>query len=78
LEGKWNYLYFGYRKIGKVSSAKGYCWFSESDKVEEVTFNVLHDYLIDYYHLKIGKEFKYPGFNGYLTKYKLQIGKVIY
>jgi len=31
--------------------------------------------LIDYYRLKIGKEFKYPGFNGYMAKFKLLIGK---
>ena len=71
LEGRWNYLYFGYKRAGKSGTAKGYCWFSESDRLEEVIISAEHDYLIDYYHFKIGKEFKYPAFNGYMTKYRL-------
>lgn len=66
-DNEWNFIHFGYKREGKNGQAKGYVYFSEKegdDKTVEVSFSVLHDYIINYFHFVIGKEFKYLAFNG--------------
>jgi hypothetical protein len=73
LEGWWNYLYFGYSK--SEQRARGFLYFSSTDQVKDIEIEADHDYIDDYFHFTMRKEFSYPFFNGLISQVHLKVGK---
>ncbi|CAD8145403.1 unnamed protein product [Paramecium pentaurelia] len=73
IEGSWNYVYFGYKRVGTNGIAKGYVQFGLEGEIKEIVFDILHDFLLEYVEFVIGKS-QAPLFNGQLCKIQCSIG----
>jgi hypothetical protein len=49
LDGKWNFIFFGYKKFGNNGKAKPYVLFDGKEAAES-SADVLHEFVSDYLH----------------------------
>jgi hypothetical protein len=49
--------------------------FSHQKLVATITLDALQNYIIDYYHFLIKKEFSYPLFNGHIAHVHVSVGE---
>jgi len=73
LEGWWNYIYMGYKRIGDKGTARGYVQFGVDGQIKEVSFDIFHDYILEYVEFVVGKS-QAPFFNGQMAKIQCSIG----
>ncbi|CAK87360.1 unnamed protein product (macronuclear) [Paramecium tetraurelia] len=74
LEGSWNYLSFSYKRMNNnMGLAKGYVQFGIGGQVKECSIEVLHDYILEYVELNVGKS-NIPQFNGKLANVQMRLG----
>ncbi|CAD8140464.1 unnamed protein product [Paramecium pentaurelia] len=73
LEGRWHYVYFGYKRHGNKGLAKGYVQFGVDGEVEEVIFDIYHDFLLEYVEFIVGKTAA-PLFNGEMARITFSFG----
>jgi hypothetical protein len=66
LEGRWNYIYFCYKRFADHPRAISYVYFSGSKTIKALTFaDIKHFIFKNYAIFRLGsKEFVYEPFNG--------------